>query len=109
MHGVVPPVLNGCAVVAFKHALALAHASEGGKCNGVGKVALLGQPQAGGSEYLELHGVFSIALRTPGAELISKVWFPNQRESAEIALGVLRGLSAEGMTEEQAGAFAGVL
>jgi hypothetical protein len=56
--------------------LALAHASEGGKCNGVGKVALLGQQKAGGSEYLELHGAFSIALRAPGAALLSKVWFP---------------------------------
>jgi hypothetical protein len=59
-------VLNGCAVFAHKHALALAHASEGGKCNGVGKVTA-GQPKAGGSEYLELHGAFSIALRAPGA------------------------------------------
>ena len=28
----VPPFLNGCAVFAHKHALALAHASRGGKC-----------------------------------------------------------------------------
>jgi hypothetical protein len=63
-------------VFAYKHALAMAHAIEGGKCNGGGKVARKGQPQAGGSEYLELHGAFSIALRAPGAELLSKVWFP---------------------------------
>jgi hypothetical protein len=31
-HGVNPPFLNGCAVFAHKHALALAHASRGGKC-----------------------------------------------------------------------------
>ena len=31
-HGVVPPFLNGLAVFANKHALALAHASGGGKC-----------------------------------------------------------------------------
>ena len=31
-HWVVPPLLNGCAVFAHKHALALAHASRGGKC-----------------------------------------------------------------------------
>jgi len=79
--GVKPPFLNGLAVFAYKHALALAHASEGGKCNGVGKVAL-GQPKAGGSEYLELHGAFSIALRAPGAELLSKVWFPCRARSA---------------------------
>jgi hypothetical protein len=42
----------------------------------VGKVARKGQPKAGGSEYLELHGAFSIALRAPGAALLSKVWFP---------------------------------
>jgi hypothetical protein len=70
-----PPSLNGLAVFAHKHALALAHASEGGKCNGVGKVTA-GQPKAGGSEYLELHGAFSITLRAPGAGLLSKVWFP---------------------------------
>ena len=31
-HWVVPPFLNGRAVFANKHALALAHASGGGKC-----------------------------------------------------------------------------
>jgi hypothetical protein len=31
-HGVNPPFLNGVAVFADKHALALAHASRGGKC-----------------------------------------------------------------------------
>ena len=30
--GIVPPFLNGLAVFAHKHALALAHASGGGKC-----------------------------------------------------------------------------
>ena len=80
-HGGGSSGLNGVAVFAHKHALALAHASEGGKCNGVGKVAL-GQPKAGGSEYLELHGAFSIALRAPGAELLSKVWFPCRARSA---------------------------
>ena len=71
----VPPFLNGRAVFADKHALALAHASEGGKCR-VWEKWPTGQPQAGGSEYLELHGAFSIALRAPGAELLSKAWFP---------------------------------
>jgi hypothetical protein len=69
-----PPFLKGCAVFAHKHALALAHVSEGRKCSGVGKVTT-GQPKAGGSEYLELHGAFSITLRAPGAELLSKVGF----------------------------------
>jgi hypothetical protein len=72
---VLSPFLNGCAVFAHKHALAMAHAIEGGKCNGVGKVARKGQPQAGGSEHLELHGAFSIALRAPGAELLSRFGF----------------------------------
>ena len=80
-HGVNPPFLNGLAVFADKHALAQAHASEGGKCNGVGKVTA-GQPEAGGSEYLELHGAFSITLRAPGAALLSKVWFPCRARSA---------------------------
>jgi hypothetical protein len=35
-----------------------------------GKVTA-GQPTAGGSEYLELHGAFSITLRAPGAGLLS--------------------------------------
>ena len=34
-----------------------------------------GQPKAGGSEYLELHGAFSISLRAPGAELLSRFGF----------------------------------
>jgi len=74
-------VLNGLAVFAHKHALALAHASEGGKCR-VWEKWPTGQPQAGGSEYLELHGAFSIALRAPGAALLSKVWFPCRARSA---------------------------
>jgi hypothetical protein len=67
-------VLNGCAVFAPKHALAMAHAIEGGKCK-VWEKWPSGQPQAGGSEYLELHGVFSIALRAPGAALLSRFGF----------------------------------
>ncbi len=35
-----------------------------------------GQPQAGGSEYLELHDAFSSTLHAPGAGLLSKVWLP---------------------------------
>ena len=72
--GVNPPFLNGLAVFAHKHALALAHASEGGKCR-VWEKWPTGQPQAGGSEYLELHGAFSITLRAPGAELLSRLGF----------------------------------
>jgi hypothetical protein len=79
--GVNPPSLNGLAVFADKHALALAHASEGGKCR-VWEKWPTGQPQAGGSEYLELHGAFSITLRAPGAALLSKVWFPCRARSA---------------------------
>jgi len=78
---VIPPFLNGLAVFADKHALALAHASEGGKCR-VWEKWPTGQPRAGGSEYLELHGAFSITLRAPGAALLSKVWFPCWARSA---------------------------
>jgi hypothetical protein len=81
---VVPPFLNGCAVFAPKHALAMAHAIEGGKCK-VWEKWPSGQPQAGGSEYLELHGVFSIALRAPGAALLSRFGFLAGRGAREIA------------------------
>jgi hypothetical protein len=60
----------------------MAHAIEGGKCNGVGKVDRKGQPQAGGSEYLELHAAFSIALRAPGAALLRRLGFFAGRNSA---------------------------
>src|SRR5271156_188951 len=51
----VPPFLNGCAVFAHKHALALAHASRGGKCKRRGishpcrgaEAKRKGRPQAG--------------------------------------------------------------
>jgi hypothetical protein len=85
---VIPPFSNGCAVFAHKHALALAHASEGGKCNDLGKVTA-GQPKAGGSEYLELHGAFSITLRAPGVALLSKVWFPCLALSAGRCFGLV--------------------
>ena len=66
----VPPVLNGFAVFAPKHALAMAHAIKGGKRKVREKWPTV-QPQAGGSEHLELHGASSIALRAPGAALLS--------------------------------------
>jgi hypothetical protein len=81
---VVPPFLNGSAVFAPKHALAMAHAIEGGKCR-VWEKWPSGQPQAGGSEYLELHGAFSIALRAPGAALLSRFGFLAGRGAQEIA------------------------
>jgi len=84
---VVPPVLNGCAMFVPKHALAMAHAIEGGKCK-VWEKWPSGQPQAGGSEYLELHGAFSIALRAPGAALLSRLGFLAGRGARGIALAV---------------------
>jgi len=95
----VPPFLNGRAVFANKHALALAHASEGGKCR-VWEKWPTGQPQAGGSEYLELHGAFSITLRAPGAALLSKVWFPGSARSAGDYVLLLFLLLAEGRCGE---------
>jgi hypothetical protein len=74
IHGWFLLFFNGCAVFASKHALAMAHAIEGGKCR-VWEKWPSGQPKAGGSEYLELRGVFSIALRAPGAALLSRFGF----------------------------------
>ena len=68
----------------------MAHAIEGGKCR-VWEKWPSGQPQAGGSEYLELHGAFSIALRAPGAALLSRLGFLAGRGARGIALGVVLG------------------
>ena len=93
---IVPPFLNGCAVSVPRHALAMAHAIKGGKCK-VWEKWPSGQPEAGGSEYLELHGAFSIALRAPGAALLRRLGFLAGRGAREIALafalvgGALRG------------------
>lgn len=89
---------NGRAVFAHKHALTLAHASEGGKCR-VWEKWPTGQPQAGGSEYLELHGAFSIALRAPGAALLSKVWFPCRARSAGDCVADVFALSGGALRE----------
>jgi hypothetical protein len=83
----VPPFLNGCAVSVPRHALAMAHAIKGGKCK-VWEKWPTGQPQAGGSEHLELHGAFSIALRAPGAALLSRLGFLAGRGAREIAFWV---------------------
>ncbi len=91
----VPPVLNGCAVFAPKHALAMAHAIEGGKCR-VWEKWPSGQPQAGGSEYLELHGAFSIALRAPGAALLSRFGFLAGAEREKLLLFLLLFFSQSG-------------
>jgi hypothetical protein len=68
----------------------MAHAIEGGKCK-VWEKWPSGQPQAGGSEYLELHGAFSIALRAPGAALLSRLGFLAGRGARGIALAVVLG------------------
>jgi hypothetical protein len=60
----------------------------------VGKGAA-GPPKAGGSEHLELHGVFSITLRAPGAELLSKFGF--------FALCGAQNLHASASVEGEAG------
>ena len=64
----------------------MAHAIEGGKCR-VWEKWPTGQPQAGGSEYLELHGVFSIALRAPGAALPRRLGFLAGRGAYELIAG----------------------
>jgi hypothetical protein len=68
----------------------MAHAIEGGKCR-VWEKWPSGQPQAGGSEYLELHGAFSIALRAPGAALLSRLGSLAGRGARGIAFGVVLG------------------
>jgi hypothetical protein len=67
---------------------ALAHASEGGKCKMWEKWPL-GQPKAGGSEYLELHGVFP----SPCAR--------QEQRSSGLVGSVLGGLHARIGTAEQ--------
>ena len=90
----VPPFLNGRAVFAHKHALALAHASEGGKRNGGGKVAV--RPAEGRRK------------RTPGAarsffhRLVARQeqgssersGYLVRREALELLFGELRGVPA---------------
>jgi hypothetical protein len=62
----------------------MAHAIEGGKCK-VWEKWPLGQPMAGGSEHLELHGVFSIALRAPGAALLPCLYLNVKRTNFQTA------------------------
>jgi hypothetical protein len=68
----------------------MAHAIEGGKCK-VWEKWPSGQPQAGGSEYLELHGASSIALRAPGAALLSRLGFLAERGARELHLFLFEG------------------
>ena len=66
----------------------MAHAIKGGKCK-VWEKWPSGQSKAGGSEYLELHGAFSIALRAPGAALLSRFGFLAGRGTREIAFAMV--------------------
>src|ERR1700709_510232 len=76
---------------------------QGRQVQAVRKRGLQGQPKAGGSEYLELHGAFSIRCAAPGTEALSKSGDLAWPDSAGIALsccrclffGVLRGVPAE--------------
>ncbi len=62
----------------------------------VGKHGLKGRPKAGESEYLELHGVFSIGLHAPGTDSISRSGYvacaPTRGLPLKLLLLVLRAL-----------------
>ena len=81
-------VLNGCAVFALKHALALAHASRGGKCRLCGKV-----PDRGHAEGTEEANTWSCtelfpsACRAPGTESLSRSGSLAGRVAHELLLG----------------------
>jgi hypothetical protein len=82
-HGVVSPFLNGCAVFVPKHALALAHASRGGKCKERG----VAHPErSGGVPKAGLHKRsaedWGYSLRAPGTESLSRHGFLGIAHSA---------------------------
>ena len=79
------PFLNGCAVFVPKHALALAHASRGGKCKERGishPEHRRGQPKAG------LHKRsaedWGYSLRAPGTESLRRLGFLGVARSARL-------------------------
>jgi hypothetical protein len=45
------------------------------------------QPEAGGSEYLELHGAFSTGLRAPGTEALSRFGYLAWCAAQKLLLG----------------------
>jgi hypothetical protein len=80
---VIPPFLNGRAVFAHKHALALAHASRGGKCKRRGAPPLERSDQRSGGGVAQRRsaqakrGRLGIAsCRAPGTEFPQQAWFP---------------------------------
>ena len=79
----VSPFLNGCAVFVPKHALALAHASRGGKCKERG----ISHPErSGGRPKAGLHKRsaedWGYSLRAPGTESLSRLGFLGIARSA---------------------------
>jgi hypothetical protein len=67
---------------------------QGRQVQAVRKSGSESQPEAGGSEYLELHGAFSISLRAPGTESLSRFGYLAWRAAQELLLG-LRGIPVE--------------
>jgi hypothetical protein len=86
---VLSPFLNGCAVFANKHALAMAHAIEGGKRNGEGNRPPGTEWKASESEGLHKRSAedWGDSLRAPGAALLSRFVFHAWRGAQEMLLG----------------------
>ena len=70
-HWVVPPFLNGRAVFANKHALALAHASRGGKCKRWGSPPLKRSDQRSGGGVAQRRSA-QAAARKIGVPLVAR-------------------------------------
>jgi hypothetical protein len=81
-------VLNGFAVFALKHALALAHASRGGKCKLCGKVPCKGMPEARRKRTPGAARSFFHQLARARDGVHQQVWLPNLARSAGIAFGL---------------------
>ncbi len=90
-HGVIPPFLNGCAVaVSHRHALALAHASRGGKCKRRGSPPL--QRSDSGTERAERSGGLhkrsaedrGASCIAPGTESLRRSGYLALREAQEL-------------------------
>jgi hypothetical protein len=91
--GMVPPFLNSLAVFAHKHALALAHASRGGKCKRRGSppVERSGSGVEGAERSGGLHkrstakrGRLGCLLRAPGTESLRRSGFLAGRGAQEM-------------------------
>jgi hypothetical protein len=97
-------VLNGFAVFALKHALALAHASRGGKCRLCEKVPCKGVPEARRKRIPGAARSFFHQLARARDGVHQQVWFPNRAVRANLLLGRCGVSPQRGVAEEWAGA-----